>query len=81
MNLLQTSITKPRLSAYVQIFGTFDFNATPIAPPGKKIIAHEKPNQCSTWGKHGVSVWCIISALEHYVLQSICDRNNNRENV
>ena len=56
---------------YVQIFGTFDFNTTPIAPPGKKIIAHEKPNQCSTWSKHGVSVWYIISALEHYMCYKV----------
>ena len=71
MNLLQTSRKKPRLSVYVQIFGTFDFNTTPIAPPGKKIIAHEKPNQCSTWSKHGVSVWYIISSMEHYMCYKV----------
>ena len=40
MNLLQTSITNPRLSVYVQTFVTYDLNSTSMAPPGTKIIAH-----------------------------------------
>ena len=40
INLIRTSRTKPILLAYEQNFGTFDFNATPMAPPGTKIIAH-----------------------------------------
>ena len=41
INLLLTSKTNPRLSVYVQIFGTFDLNETPMAPPETKIIAHK----------------------------------------
>ena len=37
-----------------------------MAPPGTKIVAHEKPTQCATWRKHGVAVWYIIPALENY---------------
>ena len=54
INLLIISRTNSRLSAYAQIFGTFEFNATPIEPPGTKLIAHEKPAQLATWNKHGV---------------------------
>ena len=49
INLLKTSRTNTRLSAYAQIFGNFDFNATPMAPPGAKIITQEKPAQRATW--------------------------------
>ena len=42
INLLRTSRTNPRLSAYAQIFGQFDFNTAPIEPLGTKIITHEK---------------------------------------
>ena len=38
-----------------------------MAPPGTKIIAHEKPSQQATWSKHGVAVWYISPALEHYI--------------
>ena len=48
IDLIQTPRTNPRLSAYAQIFGTFNFNATPMAPPGKEIKAHKKPNQHAT---------------------------------
>ena len=48
MNSLRTSIATPRLLAYAQICGIFDFNTTPMAPPGTKIIAHEKPTQRAT---------------------------------
>ena len=37
INLLRAPIKIPRLSAYARIFGQFDFNATPMAPPGTKI--------------------------------------------
>ena len=66
MNLLLTSRTNPRLSAYAQIFGTFDFNATPMSLPGTKIIAQEKPNQRAKWSKHGVQGWYIGPSFEHY---------------
>ena len=48
INLLITSITNLRLLVYVQIFGQFDFNATPMALPGIEIISHEKPAQRAT---------------------------------
>ena len=34
-NFLRQSRTLPHLSAYIHIFGEFDFNCTPLAPPGK----------------------------------------------
>ena len=34
LNLMRNSRLNPKLSAYAQLFGNFDFNATPIAPPG-----------------------------------------------
>ena len=33
LNLLQPSRLNPKLSAYAQLEGTFDFNCTPLAPP------------------------------------------------
>ena len=66
IKLLRTSRTNPRLLVYAQILGTFDFNTTPMAPLGTKIVAYEKPNQRATWSKHRVLGWYIIPALEHY---------------
>jgi hypothetical protein len=45
LNLLRKSRINPRMSAYAQLNGHFDFNRTPLPPPGTRIIAHEKPDQ------------------------------------
>jgi hypothetical protein len=37
-----------------------------MAPPGTRIIAHEKPNRRRTWAPHGQDGWYIGPALEHY---------------
>jgi hypothetical protein len=45
LNLLRASRINPCLSAYTQLSGAFDYNATPLVPPGIKCIIHEKPGQ------------------------------------
>jgi hypothetical protein len=45
LNLLRASRINPCLSAYAQISGAFDYNATLLVPPGIKCIIHEKPGQ------------------------------------
>ena len=42
LNLLRNSRVHPQLSAYTHLHGPFDFNKTPMAPPGTKVIIHEK---------------------------------------
>ena len=37
-----------------------------MAPPGTKIITHEKPSQLETFSKHRVAGWYIGPSLEHY---------------
>jgi hypothetical protein len=65
-NMLRTSIINPKLSAAKHIFGQYDFNRAPMAPPGKIIIAHETPSSRRTWAPHGQDGWYIGRALEHY---------------
>ena len=36
LNMLRASRINPKLSAYSYLFGEFDFNATPLAPPWHK---------------------------------------------
>jgi hypothetical protein len=49
LNLLRASQINPRVSAYSQLNGTFDYNATSMAPPGTRVLLHEKPSV----GDHG----------------------------
>jgi hypothetical protein len=53
INLLRASRINPKLSAYAQIHGNFDFNRTPLAPPGTKVLIHVKPDKRKSWDPHG----------------------------
>jgi hypothetical protein len=66
LNLLQKSRSNPRITAYDQLNGHFDFNRTPLAPPGTQIIAHEKPDQRAYWDPHGVDGYYLSPNLDHY---------------
>jgi hypothetical protein len=68
LNLLHQSQINPRLSAYAQVHGNFDFNRTPpMAPtPGTKCISHVKPDKCKSWDLHGDLGWYIGPVMEHY---------------
>ena len=45
LNLLRGSRLNSKLSAWEQLHGRFDYNRTPIAPPGIKVLVHERPQQ------------------------------------
>jgi hypothetical protein len=66
LNLLRTSRLNPHLSAHAYLFGNFDFNRTPLAPPGTRVVIHEKPRQRASWAYHGVDGWYIGPSQEHY---------------
>ena len=66
LNLLRSSRINPRMSAWTQLEGTFNFNATPLAPPGTPIIVHEKPSQRASWAPHGLDGFYLGPALNHY---------------
>ena len=66
LNLLRNARCNPALSAYAYIYGTYNFRATPIAPPGTKVIAHINPKTRGTWELNGEVGWYIGPALDHY---------------
>ena len=51
--MLQTARSNPKLFAYTYIFGEFNFSATPLDPPGTKVVAHVIPTVCGTWELNG----------------------------
>ena len=66
LNLLRPSRINPTLSAHAQLHGILDFNATPFAPPGKKVIVHQKPKIRQSWAPQGKYGWYIDRAKNHY---------------
>ena len=66
INLLRLSILKPTLSSYAQLNGEFDFNRTPMAPPGTITLVHDKPYNRVTWDPCGHEGWYVMPAMLHY---------------
>eukprot|EP00957_Ditylum_brightwellii_P120329 9181763-Ditylum_brightwellii.AAC.1 len=53
VNLLRACRINHKLSAYEYLHGTFNYNATLIAPPGTTVLIHKKVDQRTSWGVHG----------------------------
>jgi hypothetical protein len=71
LNLLRTSRLHPQLSAAAHYHGLVYYNKTAFAPPGCKIIAHEKPGKPRTWAPHGQHGYSIGPAMHHYRCQNV----------
>jgi hypothetical protein len=71
LNLLQTSRQHPQLSAATHFHRMVDYNKTHFAPPGCKIIAHEKPAKRLTWAPHGQHGYYLGPAMHHYRCQNV----------
>jgi hypothetical protein len=53
------------------LHGLVDYNKTAFAPPGCKIIAHEKPGKRRTWAPHGQHGYSLGPAMHHYRCQNV----------
>jgi hypothetical protein len=71
LNLLRTSRLHPQLSAAAHYHGLVDYNKTAFAPPGCKIIAHEKPGKRRTWAPHGQHGFSLGPVMHHYRCQNV----------
>jgi hypothetical protein len=71
LNLLRTSRLHPQLPATAHFHGLVDYNKTDFAPPGCKIIAHEKPGKRRTWAPHGQHDYSLGPAMHHYRCQNV----------
>ena len=66
LNLLCASCSNPGLSAWAFLFGQFDYNRSPIAPPGMKVITQVKAGKRASWGQNSTDGWYIGPSYEHY---------------
>jgi hypothetical protein len=80
-NLLRQSRINPKLSAHAQLNGLFDYNKTPLAPPGTKVIIHEKPDHRGSWSPHGLNGWYVGPAMEHYFAHRVYCSTTGHERI
>ena len=66
LNMLRASRLNPKISAYTYSFGNYDFNTTPIEPPGTRVVIHSKPHQRLTWELNGEASWYVGPPMKNY---------------
>ena len=66
LNMLQYLQLNPKISAYTYIFASYDFNTTPIASPGTRVVVNYKPYQRLTWELNGEDGWYMGPSMKHY---------------
>lgn len=81
LNLLRASRINPRLSAQAQLHGAFDFNRTPLAPAGTRVMIHEKASVRGTWAPHAVDGWYLGPAEHHYRCYRVYVKETSAERV
>ena len=65
--MICSSQNNPRFSAYSATHGEFDFDNTPLEPPGTKILVHKKSTACAYFTIHAVEGWYIGLYLEQHL--------------
>ena len=79
LNILHNTRVNPRLSAYAYLCGVFDYNKTPLAPPGIKLVVHQKPEKRGTWQLRGEVRFYTGPALNHYRCVKYFDPKSRRK--
>ena len=81
LNLLQNSIINPRLLAKSQLNRQFNYDGTPMAPLGTKVIIHEKSKQRVSWIPHGTNGWYVGHAPHHYRFWTVYITKTSAEHI
>ena len=66
LNLLRNAQVAPKILAYAYVFGQYDINSNPMAPPGTKVVIYDKHAKQGSWQYHGSEGHYVSPALEHY---------------
>ena len=66
LNMLRQSRINPKISSYTHLFGEFDFNCTPLAPPGTTVTVHSKPTDRGTWDRNRKIGYYVGPGMNHY---------------
>jgi hypothetical protein len=81
LNLLRTSRLHPQHSAAAHFHGLVDYKKTAFAPPGCKIIAHEKPGNRRTRAPHGQHGYLLGPAMHHCRCQNVYISSTANERI
>jgi hypothetical protein len=66
LNMLRFSRRNPKKSANQEVYGSFDFTKTPLAPLGTKALIYDIPASRASWAPHATNGFSVGPASNHY---------------
>ena len=75
LNLLRPG-TDPTKSAWECLFGTYNFDATPMGPAGCKVLIHNKAGLRKSWDYRCKEGYYIGPALQHYRCYQVISKDS-----
>jgi hypothetical protein len=66
LNMLHFSWQNPMKSANQEVYGSFDFNKTPLAQLGIKALVYDNPGSQTSWVSHETNGFYVRPASNHY---------------
>ena len=66
LNPLLNCNLNPKLSAYSDLHGIFDYNIKPLSPLETGVLVNRNTTNCCTWAPHVTDGWYIGADLENY---------------
>ena len=81
LNQLQPPRLNPTMSAYTQLNCEFEFNRTPMAPPGKRIIVYNNPHNRRTRNPNGKKAWYVRPVMLHYRCLTVYIPNKDKKRI
>jgi hypothetical protein len=64
--MLRFSRQNPNKSANQEVYDSFDFNKTPLAPLGTKALIYDDPASRASWAPHATHGFYVGPASNHY---------------
>ena len=77
LNLLCPSATSTSASAWDSLFGTYNFDATPMGPAGSRVIIHSKAVLRRSWDFRGHDGFYVGPALQHYRCYRVLNKESH----
>jgi len=71
LNMLRFSGRKPNRSANQKVYGSFDFNKTPLAPLGTKALIYDDPASRASWAPHATDGYYVGPGFQSLLLPPI----------
>jgi hypothetical protein len=77
LNLLRPCRSDPTVSAWEGLNGYFKFDATPMGPPGSRVLLHAKPELRKSWDFRSQDGFYVGPALQHYRCYTILKKESH----